>query len=392
MEYLIGGVIGLIAGMIVGGVFVLLIARASRDDIKNSFSALSQDALNKNSEAFLILANEKLSGQQQAGVKELDGKKELIDQTLKAIRENIQKVEKSISDFDGKRERSFGELNAKLKSTEEQTNSLRETTGRLHSILSNTKSRGQWGERMAEDVLRLAGFVDGINYLKQQTQEVVASRPDYTFLLPQGMKLNMDVKFPFDNYAHFVTEENEAAREQHKRQFLKDVRQRLKEVTTRDYINPQEKTLDYVLVFVPNEQVYSFINENDHAIIDDALKSKIVICSPLTLYAILAVIRQAIENFNLGQTTSRISQLLGDFGKQWQNFKTSMDRMGKKIKESSDEFDTLSTTRTNQLERVLIKIDELRKQQLAVDDPVIVLQSELDDNEDKGDTIAESTG
>ncbi len=95
------------------------------------------------------------------------------------------------------------------------------------------------------------------------------------------------------------------ARETHKTQFLRDVRTRIKEVTTRDYINPEDNTLDYVLVFIPNEQVYAFINQNDPEIMDEALKSKVILCSPFTLFAILAVIRQSIDNFSMDKDGRR---------------------------------------------------------------------------------------
>jgi len=143
---------------------------------------------------------------------------------------------------------------------------------------------------------------------------------------------------------------------------LRDFRQRIKEVTTRDYISPEEQTVDYVLVFIPNEQVYCFINENDAAIIDDALKTKVVLCSPATLYAILAIIRQAVDNFSLEKTAAEIVALLGAFGKQWLAFKTQMDKMGDRIEDAHNEYDRLVTTRSRQLERSLGKIEALRKQ------------------------------
>jgi len=85
---------------------------------------------------------------------------------------------------------------------------------------------------------------------------------------------------------------------------------RIKEVTTRDYIDPGQKTVDYVLVFIPNEQVYGFIHEHDSSILDESLKSKVILCSPITLFAILAVVRQAVENFSLQETASQILELL----------------------------------------------------------------------------------
>jgi DNA recombination protein RmuC len=214
---------------------------------------------------------------------------------------------------------------------------------------------------MAEDVLRLAGFVEGVNYLKQKALEGSGSRPDYTFQLPQGRKVNMDVKFPMNSYLRFLETENDMERDVQKGQFLKDVRNRIKEVTTRDYINPEDETLDYVLVFIPNEQVYAFINQNDPSIIDEALKSKVILCSPFTLFAILAIIRQAMENFTTAKAANDMLRLMGGFNKEWEKFLESMDRMGRKLEDARDEFQKLSTTRRNKLERPLQKLEDLRR-------------------------------
>lgn len=330
--------------------------------IKDSFGSLSLDALSKNTEEFLKLANETLSKQTQTGEKELEGKKKLIDQTLEAMKEDLQGVQHLVTKLEKDREQKFGELASQLKLTTEQTRKLQETAGHLKTALASTKIRGQWGERMAEDVLRLAGFVEGINYIKQKTLETVSTRPDYTFLLPQDLKVNMDVKFPLDNYLRYLETDSETDKETYKNQFVKDVKSRIKEVTSRDYINPEENTVDYVIVFIPNEQVYAFINENDRSLLDDALRNKVILCSPITLYAILAVIRQAVDNFNLEKTAAQIMSLLGAFNKQWNNFVNSMERMGKRIEDTQKEYYNLTSTRRNQLERSLRKIEDLRSQ------------------------------
>jgi len=360
--------------------------------IKESFGSLSLEALSKNTEEFLKIANETLSKQTQVGEKELEGKKKLIDHTLEAMKGDLQRVQDLVTSFEKDREKKFGELANQLKSTAEQTGKLQETTSQLREALASTKARGQWGERMAEDVLRLAGFVEGINYLKQKALETVGTRPDYTFLLPQDLRVNMDVKFPLDNYLHYLEAGGESDRERYKNQFLKDVRGRIKEVTTRDYINPAENTVDYVIVFIPNEQVYAFINESDSSVLDEALKSKVVLCSPITLYAILAIIRQAVDNFNLEKTAAQILSLLGSFNKQWANFLKSLDKMGKKIDEAQKEFSVLTSTRRTQLERPLRQIEDLRKQKgilaevsliegdtIQVENPLSNAQSHADD-------------
>ena len=253
--------------------------------------------------------------------------------------------------------------------------------------MANTRIRGQWGERMAEDVLRILGFVEGINYAKQKSLETVGTRPDYTFILPQDLKLNMDVKFPLDSYLKYNREDNETIKEAYKQQFLKDVRQRIKEVTTRDYINPAEKTLDYVLVFVPSEQVYCFIHQNDIAIMDEAIKNKVILCSPLTLYALLAVIRQQVDNYNLEKTTSQVLSLFGTFNKQWIEYKKCSESMGNKIRQAYEEYESLSTTRSRMLERPLKQIDDLRKQRGIIDQPLSEDNNCLEENEIQNETL-----
>lgn len=364
----------LVIGIVVGAIIALLISLIYR---RQSQTPPDMEALvNRLKESFGSLSLDALAKQNQMGAKELDEKKKLIDQTLDEMRNNLQNVQASLTNFEKDRKQQFGELTSQLRSTAEQTCKLQETTSQLRSALASTKARGQWGERMAEDVLRIAGFIEGVNYQKQKTIESAGSRPDFTFLLPQGLKVNMDVKFPLDNYLHYLEAESKADKENYKGIFLKDVRKRIKEVTTRDYINPEEKTVDYVLVFIPNEQVYGFINEHDSAVLDEALRNKVILCSPITLYAILAVIRQAVDNFNMEKTAADIIALLAVFGKQWDVFIKSFDRMGKKIDEAKEEFDALISTRKKQLERPLRQIEDLRRQKGIKELPMAETTSE----------------
>jgi DNA recombination protein RmuC len=350
------------------------------NSMREAFGSLSFDALQKNADVFLQLAGETLSRQTQLGEKELESKKQLIDRTVQEMRTDLQRVQQIMTTLEKDREQKFGELTKQLMHTAEQTGKLQDTAHQLRQALASTKARGQWGERMAEDVLRFAGFVEGINYLKNKTLQTVANRPDYTFLLPQDLKVNMDVKFPLDNYLRYLETTGESDREQYKGKFVRDVRARIKEVTTRDYINPSENTVDYVIVFIPNEQVYGFINENDPSVLDEALRNKVILCSPLTLYAILAVIRQAVDNFNLEKTASHMLSLFGAFTRQWDMFIRSFEKMGKKIEEAQNEFHHLTTTRRNQLERPIRQIEDLRTQKGITEAQLTAPQP---DNEDE---------
>lgn len=92
-----------IAGVIMGAVIVFIVNRTKQRAMEKSFTALSLDALRKNSDDFIKMATQTLSTQTQVGSGQLEEKKKLIDQTLEGIKSELSKVEKSVSEFDGKR-------------------------------------------------------------------------------------------------------------------------------------------------------------------------------------------------------------------------------------------------------------------------------------------------
>ena len=331
------------------------------NEMKASFGSLSLETLAVSTEEFLKLAKSKLDTEREVGVRELDSKKGLIDEQLRNMTTELGKISGLVKELEKDRVEKFGELAGQLESARKQTELLSETTASLHKALASTNVRGQWGERMAEDVLRLVGFIENVNYLKQKSLES-GSRPDFTFLLPRDLKLHMDVKFPLTNYLKYLESDSDVERAKFRNDFLKDVKARMKEVTTRQYICPEENTLDYVLLFIPNEQIYAFIHEQDSTILDNGIKNRVVLCSPLTLLAILGVVRQAVDNFALEKTSNEILSLLGAFYKQWELFLGRLEIMGKRIEDAQKEYENLTSTRRRQLEKPLRKIEELRSQ------------------------------
>ncbi|MGB2985789.1 MAG: DNA recombination protein RmuC [Phycisphaerae bacterium] len=329
------------------------------DQVKTAFGALSREALSSNTDDFLKLAETRLEKQTAEGEQTLETKKKLIDARLEEMAAKFNTLNNLIQTIEKQRAEAHGSLKSQIEKTTQATNRLHETTAQLREALASPQRRGQWGERMAEDVLRLAGFIEGVNYLKQQ-QITGGSRPDFTFLLPDDRRVHMDVKFPLDNYLKMLDAPDEAARAESSTRFLKDVRSRIKEVTTRDYIDPASGTVDYVLVFIPNEQLYGFIFEQDSSLLDDAMRNKVVLCSPMTLYAVLAIIRRLVDNFRLEQNSKQILELLAEFKKQWGKYVEGMEAMGRKLEEAMKKYQELVSTRTRQLDRQLDKVDDLR--------------------------------
>ena len=283
------------------------------------------------------------------------------------MQQQLGKVTDLVRDFETGRGAKIEQLSGALAQQRAGIAELAQTAQGLREALASSKTRGQWGERMAEDVLRLAGFVEGVQYRKQKSVEQGSGIPDFTFLLPQESILYMDVKFPLDNYLRHVNAESELEQVRYREDFLKDVRAKVKELAVRDYTGGSTSSVDCVLLFIPNEALFAFVQEHASTLLDDAMRQRIVMCSPMTLFAVLAVVRQSVENFRMERTASEILDVLGDFTKQWGAFTDKMDALGRGLNTVTKAYDDLSGTRNRALTRQIDRIDDLRRTHAIVD-------------------------
>jgi DNA recombination protein RmuC len=333
------------------------VATAVESALADALNALDQRAQRDRQDS-INLASDRVA---QASGEQLGRRAEQIDASLKTVQDNIgarmQQMDDEIKRLRDMNVERFGNVN-------EAVAALAQQTSNLNNVLSSSQARGQWGERMAEDLLHAAGLLEGINYEKQDTISG-GGRPDYTFLMPPNRVLYMDVKFPMDSYTKCMTATDAASREIAKREFITAARARVTELQKRDYVvSTTQHSLDYVLLFVPNESITAFIHEADPTLIDWALERKVVLCSPLTLYSFLVVVRQATESFHTEETAAQIMQMMGKFRKQWENYVKSLEKVKKSFDNMQEELDDLTVgKRFKGLNRETKKIDDLRKQQ-----------------------------
>lgn len=303
----------------------------------------------------VLSANRELADQQRSAADQVLGARQhAIDTQVHELRADLGKVTELVQALDRQRREQHGALDSTLKALTSNTRSLTDA-------LASPKARGQWGERAADDILRAAGLVEGVSYEKQKAVEG-GRIPDFTFFLPDQRLLHMDVKFPVAAYLRHLEAADDAGREREATAFLRDVRSRVKELTTRDYIDAERNTVDYVLCFIPNESVYGFILERDASVLEEALRQKVVFCSPSTLFAVLAVIRQAVDTLRVQEASDEILRLLGSFTKQWDKFCAQLDKVGKHLNTVQNSYDELSGTRLRVLEKPLHEIESIRRQ------------------------------
>ena len=190
---------------------------------------------------------------------------------------------------------------------------------------------------------------------------MAAPIPDFTFFLPKGQVLYLDVKFPLAAYLRYLEAGTEAEREAHKAAFLRDVRQRVKELAARGY-GQSARAVEEVLLFLPNETLSSFIHEHDPALLDEALALKVVLCSPLNLFVLLGVVRQAHDNFAVERTADDMLATLGAFHQQWEKFTDALDAVEKRLETARRGFEELNGPRRRQLEKPLNRLEDLRRE------------------------------
>jgi DNA recombination protein RmuC len=311
-------------------------------------------------------------GQQRADAeRQLEGKKALIDAELKRVTKELDGVRSELGLAEKSRSVLFADLSRQLKDARAQYSNLAEQTASLRGALASQQARGQWGERMADDVLRAVGMVEHVNYERQKTLPGEHSgRPDFTFSLPHDQVVNMDVKFPMAAYLRMLETEEAAVRDGHRKQFLLDVRKHIKDLAAKDYVNAEQNTVDYVLMFIPNESLFGFIHDHDPEMIDRALGQRVILCSPITLFAVLAVIRQAVQVFGLEQRSKAVQDVLAGIRSEWTKFIAAYEMVGTRLHSTRNAYDDLTGRRTRQMDKQFAKIEALERGALA-SEPVV---------------------
>jgi len=296
---------------------------------------------------------------------------ELIDNEESQINKLLNKSDQTVREFLEK----TGEIKSSITGVDQQTRNL-------ISVLNNNQSRGQWAEFQVEDLLGVMEYKDGIHY---ETQKIMSSgnKPDFTFYLPDDKTINMDSKFPLTIYMEISKLnrdlEDDSLDEISRREitdlikiknkeFLdRAIKNKIDETSAREgYISPEEDTVDFVLMYIPLENLYHFlltstIGAKNTPVIQYAFAQKVILVSPQTLMAYLETIRHSMKLFSLQTDTKNILSTHEKVKSEIRKFIDSFDETTKKLDQTVKAFDSLKTTRVNKLEKSFEELDEVNK-------------------------------
>lgn len=369
---------GLILGVICTFIIIKLISRKETEDLGNKlenklleiFPRILKDA----NQQLITMADQKLGAEKQDIKTDLINKKSAIEDTVTRLLLELEKSNKRMEEVDRERVGSFRELKSEIENNRKITEQLSVTADNLRRVLSNNQLRGQFGEQVAEDLLKMCGFVNGVDYLYNKSLKESESRPDFTVLLPDGVKINIDVKFPYSNLQKMIEVEEKGAKSEYLKAFERDVRDKIKQVTSRNYINTEDHTVDFVILFIPNEMIFSYIYDKMHDVWMEGMKQKVIFAGPFNFTAILRLIRQSYANFFIQKDIHKIITYVRTFQEEFKKYNIEFEKIGDKIDSLSTQYSIVDRTRTKRLLSTVEKITggEIDKEEKVFQEELII--------------------
>ena len=327
------------------------------DQVKLAFAELSRDGEKRAADELARAVQTAFTVERTLQGHRAQAERAEFEARIQNVLGQVERLGELIRRIEKERAESFSSLGGRVEQAFARAEKLAETTASLRDALVHARVRGQWGERMAEDLLRAMGLVENLHWVRQR-QLPDGSRPDITLLLNDGRVLHMDVKFPFENWAKLVEAGDEESRSRARTAFVRDVRGRIMEVARHDWSRPDKGGMPLALLFVPNEQVFAGMITAEPLLVDEAIRRQVCLVGPASLFAVLAVIRHAAEERRLADGLTDLLDALHGLDEGWQAHLQRLDRLGRRLEDALKDWHDLRGSRVPQLERLLRQLSD----------------------------------
>src|SRR5688572_16603743 len=342
---LLGLVIGALAGGAVGWLWA---ARrvAGEDRLRETFKALSTDSLREAQVEFVRLSKETFAQFQETAKGDLSQRQQAIATLLKPLEEQLQTYQKRLHDTSASQSAALGEVNRHLQLLAQQSQSLSTETLQLRRVLSSNQARGRWGEETLRRVIEAAGMSAHCDFT-EQTQSGDA-KPDLIVRLPGDRVIIVDAKVPELDFLSAMDTADAAKRAEALTQHADKLRGTIKALAARDYPRQFPNALDYVVLFLPAESLFSAALEGDRELIVWAASKQIMLATPASLIAILRSVslcwQQHAQTENareIAEAAQELYERICTFSRHFESIATGLDRANKAYNDAVGSYERM---------------------------------------------------
>jgi len=340
---------GLAIGLLAGGAVVWLWGMrrgVNEDRLRETFKVLSVDALRDAQTEFVRLSKETFAQFQESAKGDLSQRQQAIATLLKPLEEQLNTYQKRLHDTTNSQSAALGEVNKHLQLLAQQSQSLSSETSQLRRVLSSNQARGRWGEETLRRVVEAAGMSAHCDFSEQiQSGD---SKPDLIVRLPGERVIVVDAKVPDLDFLSATDIADPLKRAEALTQHADKLRGTIKSLAARDYPREFTNALDYVVLFLPAESLFSAALEGDRELIVWAASKQIILATPASLIAILRSVsvswQQHAQTENARQIAEAAQELyerICTFSKHFETIAAGLDRANKAYNDAVGSFERM---------------------------------------------------
>ena len=268
-----------------------------------------------------------------------------LNAELLAVKESVAQLSTQSNEANRIRTEAEAKLNTTILEMRRASESIFDETKKIAGALSNSQSRGKFGEAQLELLLQGAGLREGHEYTAQRstTDSDSSGIPDITVSMPGGSLLFIDSKFPFERFLEAFGTEDQSQRDEYLQLHTKDLMKHVESLAKRGYHKSQGSP-DFVVLFVPFETLLSEALRLDPMFLEKAFKLGVTVATPTSMMALLRTIGYIFTRNKLAENADEIQKVASTFLKNITLLHTKIVAVGKAISSTSKAYEDLVPT------------------------------------------------
>ena len=324
----------------------LLVQREA--ELKDSFQALSAEALSRNNEAFVQLAEARLAKVTATLSARSDGdatqRQQAIEALVGPITQTLHRLDGQLRTAEKDREAAYAGLREQVGAMHRTSEQLQAETRQLVTALRAPQVRGRWGELQLERIVELAGMVEHCDFSRQVTATDVSGdidavvRPDLVVHLAGGKRIVLDAKVPFGAYLEAVDATDPDRRADRLAAHARHLRAHVDSLAHKSYWQRFETTPEFVVLFVPGDPFLEAALQSDPALLEHAFERNIVISTPTTLIALLRTVAYTWRQEALASNAARVHELGRELHSRLATMGGHVAKLGKQLGGAVDAY------------------------------------------------------